>query len=140
MAENSSKRVENNVEKETLHVTSNFSCSHSVFKRLTLQKRKTKSLFFLKELNSLLDLIMFLCYHHSYDWLFRSLSQDHTIPHFDALKIFSCGKHCEKRRNCLCNKQFLLFSQCFRPYIVIIFHFICILTLYLICKFWALPI
>ena len=23
------------------------------------------------------------------------------IPHFDALKIFSCGKHCEKRRNCL---------------------------------------
>ena len=23
------------------------------------------------------------------------------MPHFDALKIFSCGKHCEKRRNCL---------------------------------------
>ena len=22
-----------------------------------------------------------------------------TTPHFDALKIYSCGKHCEKRRN-----------------------------------------
>ena len=25
----------------------------------------------------------------------------HTMPHFDALKIYSYGKHCEKRRNCL---------------------------------------
>ena len=25
----------------------------------------------------------------------------HTMPHFDALKIHSCGKHYEKRRNCL---------------------------------------
>ena len=24
-----------------------------------------------------------------------------TMPHFDALKIYSCWKHCEKRRNCL---------------------------------------
>ena len=24
-----------------------------------------------------------------------------TMPHFDALKIYNCGKHCEKRRNCL---------------------------------------
>ena len=23
------------------------------------------------------------------------------MPHFDSLKIYSCGKHCEKRRNCL---------------------------------------
>ena len=23
------------------------------------------------------------------------------MPHIDALKISSCGKHCEKRRNCL---------------------------------------
>ena len=23
------------------------------------------------------------------------------MPHSDALKIYSCGKHCEKRRNCL---------------------------------------
>ena len=25
----------------------------------------------------------------------------HAMSHFDALKIYSCGKHCEKRRNCL---------------------------------------
>ena len=24
----------------------------------------------------------------------------HTIPYFDSLKIYSCGKHCEKMRNC----------------------------------------
>ena len=30
----------------------------------------------------------------------RELTRNHTIPHFDALKIRSCGKHCEKRRNC----------------------------------------
>ena len=31
----------------------------------------------------------------------HALSYYHTIPHFDTLKIYSCGKHCEKRRNCL---------------------------------------
>ena len=29
------------------------------------------------------------------------LTHYHTMPHFDALKIYSCGKHYEKRRNCL---------------------------------------
>ena len=29
-----------------------------------------------------------------------------------------------------CKKQFLLFSQCFLPYMVLIFHFKCTLTLY----------
>ena len=28
-------------------------------------------------------------------------SHYHTIPHFDALKIYSSGKHCKKRRNCM---------------------------------------
>ena len=23
------------------------------------------------------------------------------MPHFDTLKVYSCGKHCEQRRNCL---------------------------------------
>ena len=30
-----------------------------------------------------------------------SLTHYHTMPHFEALKIYSCVKHCEKRRNCL---------------------------------------
>ena len=29
------------------------------------------------------------------------LTHYHTIPHFDALKIYSGRKHCEERRNCL---------------------------------------
>ena len=54
------------------------------------------------------------------------LTNYHTMQHFDTPKIYSCGKHCEKRRNA-CNKQFLLFSQCFLPYMVLIFHFKCTL-------------
>ena len=33
--------------------------------------------------------------------LIQELTHYHTILHFDALKIYSFGKHCEKRRNCL---------------------------------------
>ena len=34
--------------------------------------------------------------------LSTALTHYHTIPHFsNALKINSCAKHCEKRRNCL---------------------------------------
>ena len=40
-----SKRVETLREKEKLLVTSNFSFSHSVFKRLLLQTRKNQGLF-----------------------------------------------------------------------------------------------
>ena len=29
------------------------------------------------------------------------LTHYHTMPHFHALKIYSCKKNCEKRRNCL---------------------------------------
>ena len=28
------------------------------------------------------------------------LTHDDTMPHFDTLKIYSCGKHCEKKRDC----------------------------------------
>ena len=31
----------------------------------------------------------------------KHLTHCHTMPHFDAKKIYSCGKHCEKPRNCL---------------------------------------
>ena len=32
---------------------------------------------------------------------YSNLTHYHTIPHSDTLKIYSCGKDCEKRRNCL---------------------------------------
>ena len=31
----------------------------------------------------------------------QALTHYHTMTHFDTLEIYSCGKHCEKRRNCL---------------------------------------
>ena len=51
-------------------------------------------------------------------------SLQHNLQ-FDTLKIYSCRKRCEKSRNC--NNQFLLFSQCFLPYMVLIFKFKCTL-------------
>ena len=48
------------------------------------------------------------------------------MPHFDALKIYSCGKNCEKGE-IACNKQFLIFSRCFPPYMALVFHFKCTL-------------
>ena len=75
-------------------ITSNFSFSHTIFKRLVLQTCKNQGLFG------------------------KGLTHYHIMLHFDALKIYSCGKHCEKRRNCL-YKQFLLFSQCFLPYMTL---------------------
>ena len=52
----------------------------------------------------------------------KDLTHNHTIPHFDALKICSCGKHCEEGETA-CKQQTLLFSQCFPPHMVLIFHF-----------------
>ena len=45
MAERFPKGLETLWEKEKLFVTSNFSFSHTVFKRLVLQKRKNQGLF-----------------------------------------------------------------------------------------------
>ena len=41
------------------------------------------------------------------------LTQYHTTPHFDTLKIYSCGKH-EKRRNCL--------EQAISPFLTMFFY------------------
>ena len=36
------------------------------------------------------------------------LTHYHPIPHFHALKLYSCGKHCEKRRICFSHNVFFL--------------------------------
>ena len=56
----------------------------------------------------------------------KELTHYRTMPHFEALQIYSCGKHCEKG-DIAYNKQFLLFSQCTLPYFALIFHFKCTL-------------
>ena len=64
-------------EKEKMLVTSIFSFSHNVFKSRLVQNLQKSGLSG------------------------KELTHYHTMPHFDALKIYSCGKHREKRRNYL---------------------------------------
>ena len=55
-------------------------------------------------------------------WSFgKELNHYHTMPHFEALKIYKVAV--ENFSNS--NKQFLLFSQCLQPYMVFIFHLKC---------------
>ena len=54
------------------------------------------------------------------------LTHYHTMPHFDTLKICS-WENIVRKGEIACNKQFLLFSQCFLPYMALTFHFKCTL-------------
>ena len=56
----------------------------------------------------------------------RFLTHYHTIPHFDALKIYSCGKQCEKRKNCLwqaISPSTTMFSNLYGTYFPFLMHF-----------------
>ena len=56
----------------------------------------------------------------------NGLTYYHIMPNFDALKIYSCGKHCEKRRNCLeqAISSFLtMFSTLYGTYFSFQVHF-----------------
>ena len=44
--------------------------------------------------------------------------------HFDALRYMSM-ENIVRKGEIACNKHFLLFSQCFLPYMALIFHFKC---------------
>ena len=44
------------------------------------------------------------------------LTHYHTIPHFDALKIIIAVENIVRKGEIGCDKQFLLFPQCFLPY------------------------
>ena len=60
----------------------------------------------------------------------------HIIRHFNALKIINIAmENIVRKGEIACNKQFLLFSQCFLPYMVRIFHFKCTLKCGLYGKF-----
>ena len=57
----------------------------------------------------------------------KGLIHYHTMPHFDARKIYTALENIARKGEIACNKQFLLFSQCFLPYMALTFHFKCIL-------------
>ena len=44
------------------------------------------------------------------------LSHYHTMPHFDTLKIYSYGKHCEKRRKQAISLFLTMFSTLYGTY------------------------
>ena len=69
-----------------------------------------------RNLKSMLIIVQYRVYRISY----TVLTHYHTMPHFDALKIYSSGKKLRKGE-IACNKQFLLFSQCFPRCMPLIF-------------------
>ena len=56
----------------------------------------------------------------------RAVAKCDLIPTIDTLKIYGFG-NIVRKGEIACNKQFLLFSQCFLPYMALIFHFKCTL-------------
>ena len=49
------------------------------------------------------------------------------MPHFDSPNGYIAVENIVRKGEIACNKQFLLFSQRFLPYMVLIFHFQCTL-------------
>ena len=83
----------------------------TVFSRLALPTRKNQRLFVrVKQI--------------------EGLTHYNTILHFDALG-YMAGEKIVRMGGIACDKQFLLFSQCFLPYMVLIFHSKCTLKCYL---------
>ena len=54
------------------------------------------------------------------------LTHYHTMRHFDALR-YKAVENIVRKGDIACNKQFRLFSQCFLPYMTVIFHSKCTL-------------
>ena len=48
----------------------------------------------------------------------------HILTHYRYIAV----KNIVRKGEIACNKQFFLFSQCFLPYMVLIFHFKCMLS------------
>ena len=53
------------------------------------------------------------------------LSHYHTKPHIDALARYMAVENIVRKGKIACGKQFLLFSQCFLPYVALNFRFKC---------------
>ena len=52
----------------------------------------------------------------------NDLTHYHTMTHFDALKMYSCGKHCEKKEKLLVTSNFSFSYFVFYPIKALIFH------------------
>ena len=62
------------------------------------------------------------------------------MPYLDALRIYIAVENIVRKGEIACNKQFLLFSQCFPPYMALTFHFKCTLKCRLqFASIWSQP-
>ena len=116
-------------------VTIIFSFSHSVFKKHVLQTCRNHGLFG-KRLKkptcrkyhgyifqqTFTSAILSYMSHPLTKW---DLTHYHTMPHFDALKIYSCGKTLWEKEKLLVRSNFSFSQNVFIPYMALIFHFKC---------------
>ena len=57
--------------------------------------------------------------------IFFQLIMFNPLPHNATPKNYIAVENIVRKGEIACNKQFLLFSQCFPPYMALVFHFKC---------------
>ena len=97
----------------------NFSFPHSVFKRLELQTCKNQGLFGKGLMETILCSQSLLHDKLWIRWILPITTQYCILMHLRCIAV----ENIVRKGKIACNKQFLLFSQCFLPYMVLIFHF-----------------
>ena len=112
MAESSLKEKKTLWEKEKLLIMSNFSFSHSVFKRLVLQTRKN---LMVPIIRSMLNASNQLLSQYSVNHL-SHINPFPNKPWFLHVGRMSLLKTLREKKKIARNKQFLLFPQCFLPF------------------------
>ena len=96
----------------------------------TWKKKFSKTVLMIMKIK----LLVILKLGQQYSKAIPGLTHYHTMPHFNALKIHSCRKKCEKRRNCLQQaiSPFLtIFSTLYGTYFSFQMHFKMLSALYL---------
>ena len=93
-------------------------CHHSIHIYLIFKKKKKKSkMWYTGEVS--------YPFVRDHGWTSRRvLTHYHTIPHL-AQSRYIAVENIVRKGEIACNKQFLLFSQCFPAFMVFIFHFKC---------------
>ena len=77
----------------------------NIILNLLLHQQKKINLFNWRRKKLRISILLKYCIVFNVQSIFY-LTHYHTMPHFDALKIYSCGKLCKKRRNCLLTSNF----------------------------------
>ena len=89
---------------------------------------KKRDLMGIAKVSTLVSLRSLTTFEAFRNWqIFCVLTHYHTILHFHALKIYIAVENIVRKGEIAWNKQFLFLSQCFLPYVTLIFHLKCTL-------------